>query len=471
MGSIVFMVVAAAAPLTVIGGGTPVGILLGNGSGFPTTYIVAGIALALFSVGLSAMARFVPKAGAFFAYIGKGLNPTWGLGAAMLALISYTAIQISVYCLIGLQIAVALQSFSISIPWWVCSLGVLTVTALLGYRHIDMSSKVLGVLLVGEIAVIVVLSVVIFATGGASGIHVGPSFSPSAFVSGSPGVAFMFGIASFIGFESTAIYRSEAKNPDTTIPRATYIACAFASILYVFASWALVTAWGYDSVVEVAGSTLEAGNMLQMTGERYVGGWYAAVISVLLITSLFACVLSFHNVLARYMHAMGNAGALPRALAQTHRKHHSPAVASLVQTATALLALGIIAASNMDPYAQGFTWFSGVATAGFVTLMLLTCASVIVFFARQKQLKANLWQRNIAPALGGTILTVFLVMIVMNFPLLVGDSDAAGNPQAGVLTYGLLGLLLAFFAAGVVQALILKAQSPERYNTMLEFIS
>ncbi|KFI81171.1 amino acid/polyamine/organocation transporter (APC superfamily) [Bifidobacterium psychraerophilum DSM 22366] len=468
VGAIVFMVVAAAAPLTVIGGGAPVGILLGNGAGFPSTYIVAGIALALFSVGLSAMARFVPKAGAFFAYIGRGLNPTWGLGAAMLALVSYTAIQVSVYCLIGLQISVALEAFSISLPWWAYSLMVLALTAFLGYRHIDMSSKVLGVLLIAEIAVILVLSLAIFATGGASGIHIAQSFSPQAFVSGSPGVAFMFGIASFIGFESTAIYRSEAKNPDRTIPRATYIACAFASVLYVFASWALVTAWGPDSVVEVAGSTLEAGNMLQLTGERYIGSWYAVVISVLLITSLFACILSFHNVLARYMHAMGSSKALPAFLAHTHRKHHSPARASLAQSATALLALGIIVLSALDPYAQGFTWFSGVATAGFVTLMLLTCAAVIAFFAKNRDLEAGIWQTRVAPGLGGIILAVFLMMIVVNFPLLVGDSDAAGNPKAGALTYGLLGLLLVFFLAGVAQAIILRLRRPQSYEELTD---
>ncbi len=39
--SIVFMVVAAAAPLGVIGGVVPLGIAQGNGAGFPATFIVA----------------------------------------------------------------------------------------------------------------------------------------------------------------------------------------------------------------------------------------------------------------------------------------------------------------------------------------------------------------------------------------------------------------------------------------------
>ena len=53
--SIVFMVVAAAAPLGVIGGVVPLGIASGNGVGFPATFIVATVILLFFSVGFTAM--------------------------------------------------------------------------------------------------------------------------------------------------------------------------------------------------------------------------------------------------------------------------------------------------------------------------------------------------------------------------------------------------------------------------------
>ena len=43
--SIVFMVVAAAAPLGVIGGVVPLGIASGNGAGFPATFIISTVIL------------------------------------------------------------------------------------------------------------------------------------------------------------------------------------------------------------------------------------------------------------------------------------------------------------------------------------------------------------------------------------------------------------------------------------------
>jgi len=57
--SIVFMVVAAAAPLGVIGGVVPLGIANGNGAGFPATFIIATVILLFFSVGFTALTPYV----------------------------------------------------------------------------------------------------------------------------------------------------------------------------------------------------------------------------------------------------------------------------------------------------------------------------------------------------------------------------------------------------------------------------
>ena len=55
--AVTFMVIAAAAPLTVVGGLVPIGYLIGNGIGFPVMFLVATVILLLFSVGLTAMSR------------------------------------------------------------------------------------------------------------------------------------------------------------------------------------------------------------------------------------------------------------------------------------------------------------------------------------------------------------------------------------------------------------------------------
>ena len=54
--------------------------------------------------------------------------------------------------------------------------------------------------------------------------------------------------------------------------------------------------------------------MVIITTLNYLGPIGEVIINVLLITSMFACVLSFHNVITRYQHSMSNAGVMPQFL-------------------------------------------------------------------------------------------------------------------------------------------------------------
>ena len=76
--SITFLVVAAAAPLTVMAGVAPLAILVG-GIGAPAGYLAAGAVLMLFAVGFMAMTRHTGGAGAFYSYITLGLGRTTGM--------------------------------------------------------------------------------------------------------------------------------------------------------------------------------------------------------------------------------------------------------------------------------------------------------------------------------------------------------------------------------------------------------
>lgn len=183
---IVFLVVAAAAPLTAIGGALPVMFAIGNGPGVPAAYLVVAVVLLLFSVGYAAMSRHVVDTGAFYAYVTSGLGRITGSGAASLALLTYTAIQAGIYGLAGATLNSLVTDYGgPDVPWWLWSGLLLLLVALLGYRNIDVGTKVLAVLLVLEVGIVAVVVVAILAKGGADGIDV-TSFTPSAFTSGSP---------------------------------------------------------------------------------------------------------------------------------------------------------------------------------------------------------------------------------------------------------------------------------------------
>lgn len=439
--AIVFMVVAAAAPLTVVAGTFPIGIAAGNGAAYPASYVVCTAILILFAVGFTAMARHVPGAGAFYTYVGHGLGRHLGLGAAFLALLSYTAVQGGVYGYVGAAINELVTSHGgPSVPWYVYGLAMMAVVATLGYRHIELSGKVLGVLLICEVGIVMVINLAVIGHGGDGGFSTA-AFDPGEFFTGAPGIALIFALAGYIGFEATAVFRDEARDPARTIPRATYLALLLIGGFYTLSSWALVSAWGDEGAVAMAADN--PAGMLTETAIRYVGTIAGDLVQIFLITSLFAALLSFHNVLARYVFSLGNTAALPSSCGRSHVRHASPHVASAVQTVSALVLVVASALAGLDPVTQVFAWFVGISSVGIIALMTLTSVAVVVYF-RRSRVDTRTWHTLIAPGLGLAGLAVLLVMTAMNLPLLVGGSST---------TAAVIGVLLVgTFAGGAVLA-------------------
>ncbi|MDJ0396417.1 APC family permease [Rhodococcus sp. G-MC3] len=443
-GAIVFMVVAAAAPLTVIAGTVPLGIAVGNGAAYPASYVVCTVVLLLFAVGFTTMAKHVAGAGAFYTYITKGIGRHAGLGSAFLALLSYTAVQGAVYGYIG----AALNDFVTShggpeISWYAYAIAMMAVVATLGYRHIDLSGKVLAVLLVCEVGIVLVIdAAVIGSEGGDSGLST-VALNPSEFFSGAPGIALIFAIAGYIGFEATAVFRDEARDPARTIPRATYIALIVIGVFYAISSWAMVSAWGDEGAVAIATENPEG--MITETATKYVGAVAGDLVQILLISSLFAALLAFHNVLSRYIFSLANSSALPVKCGKAHAKHSSPYIASIVQTVSALVLVIASAVAGLDPVTEVFAWFAGVSSVGIVALMTITSIAILVYF-RRTRVDRRPWNTIIAPALGLIGLAVLLFMTIINLPLLVGGSSTLA---------ALIGvLLIGVFLGGIAVAAI-----------------
>jgi len=310
---IAFFVVSAAAPLTVMAGVAPIAILLG-GIGAPVGYLLAGITLAVFAVGFTTMSRHVRGGGAFYAYITRGLGRPVGIAAALLAMLGYNGMEIGIYGLLGSATADTAQAlWGIDIPWLPVSLAGLLLIWYGGFRSIDFGAKVLGVLLIAETGILLLLAGGVLLDGGATGLSLA-SFAPDRVLV--PGMAAVLAcaFAAFTGFESTVIYRREARRPDRSVPRATYIAVAFLGLFYSFIVWTAIQAFGDEKVVQAA--TDDPGGLFFSAITHYVGGWAADLMHVLIVTSVLASLLAFHNAINRYGRRPAGhrdrAGHLPR---------------------------------------------------------------------------------------------------------------------------------------------------------------
>ena len=321
-----------------------------------------------------------------------------------------------------------LAELGITLPWYVWSLVYLVVIQVLGYLSVDIGARVLAVLVAAETLILLALAVgVLLRGGGPEGLGFAEAFNPTTVFSGAAGVAIMFALASFVGFEATAIYGEESKDPRRTVPRATYLSVVLITVFFAFVTWSFVSyhgagqvaAIGLDGLTQTGDAT---GPIVLAAASDVLGPWSADVISVLLISSLFAGMLAFHNAISRYLYAMARDGVLPGALARTHPRFQSPYIASFVQTALALAVVAPFALTGSDPYLTLFSWFSGLAVVALSLLQLLTSVAVIVFF-RRTGLDTRVWQSLVAPALAVVALAAALWLVLDNFDVLIGRSE------------------------------------------------
>jgi amino acid transporter len=451
---IVFFVVAAAAPLTAVVGATPPAFAFGNGAGVPGAFVLAGLLYLLFSVGFTTMSRHIGGAGAFYTYITHGISKPVGVGGAFLALLTYTSVQIAVYGLLGLFTQGAVAGLGLDLPWWVWSFAFLLIVHFTGQRNIGLSGAILGVCMILEIAILLLLDVGIIARGGAEGLGFS-SFAPATVFTPGLGVSLVFVVGSFIGFESTAIFGEEAEHPEKTIPRATYISVLLIAVFYAFSTWAITEYYGPSKVQQIAGGALNS--FYFDAAADVLGPWAATAMNLLLISSLFACVLSFHNTLNRYFFALGREGLAMQALGKVHEKHGSPYIAGLLQSASAALVLGAFALAGQDPFAVVFSYMSALTVIGILSIQALVSIAIIRFFAQDKR-GHGVWPTMIAPALAFLGLCGALVLVISNLELLAGASNfVVSSFPFIVAAVGLLGVLF---------ALRIRKGDPGRYEAL-----
>lgn len=460
--ALVFFVVAAASPLTGLVGGMPIAILEGNGGGVPGIYIISGLVLLLFSIGFITMSRYVKNSGAFYAYISAGLGNNIGISGLGIAILAYVSIQLAIAAVFGLFTQIFFQDyFSIDLPWWVYTIVMLIVVCFLGIERVEIGGKVLGILMILELAIALVVS---FFTAYHQ-MQVGSldltTFSPAVVFHGNIGIALVFAVAGFIGFEATAIYSEECRNPERTIPLATIIAVIIITAFFAFCSWGLIQAYGVNGVQAAVAQNPErfVFNLAQAT----LGKWSVLAINILLITSLFAGTQSFHNNITRYFYYISRDGLFWKRLAVLHPTKGTPYFSSICQTITMILITIILVVTHQNPLTDIFTWGSAITTMAILLLQTMVSIAVIVYFKKKTDLKLPQWKVFYAPLLSALIMALFVIIVVVNLDILSGVRSK--------LIYLIPIFVFGTAIGGFVYSLIIKKLNPCVYNNLDRIIN
>lgn len=458
--SVVFFVMSAAAPLTVIAGVVTTGYATTGVLGIPLGFIAIAVILAIFSVGYVAMSRHISNAGAFYTYVTHGLGRPLGVGAAWMALLAYNALQVGLYGVVGAAAEGPLeQYFGIQTEWWVIALVSWFVVAVLGVLRVDINGKVLALLLCAEILIALIYDYA-YLTKPAEGGITFDTLLPDAFATaGLEGVGgiLVLTFLGFVGFEAAVVFSEESKNPRRTIGLATFVSVLIIGATYAITSWAMSVATGPENIVAVSAEN-QVGTIFGLAAERLpiifvdIGG-------ILFATSVLAAMISFHNTVARYTFALGRERVFPYLLSATGRRSGAPIGGSMVQSLLGLVVIILFAVFDIDPLLKLFYTGGNGGGFGILVLVTLTSLAVIAFFARNPA-NENSWRRFIAPGISLILLAAVVYFAVAGFHNLLGI--ASDDPLRWIipLAYPAVAIL------GIIWALALKVLRPDVYQAI-----
>ena len=188
--------------------------------------------------------------------------------------------------------------------------------------------------------------------------------------------------------------------------------------------------------------------------DTYVGVWASNLMRVLIVTSLFAALLAFHNAITRYSYALAAEGVLPRRLGHIHPVHKTPSVAGIAQTILAVTVVGAFALFGADPYLHLLLWVNTPGVIGIVVLQALAAFAVLRYFRTHAHLDSVL-RSFVAPLVAGVLLTGAAALIVWQIDLLTGAGDT--------VNWILIALVPVIFVLGVGHALQLRRTRPATY--------
>jgi amino acid transporter len=445
-------VASSVAPLTVVAGVFTTALAVTGLRGVSIAVLaIAGVML-LFVVGYMAMARHIPNAGAFYAYIAHGIGRPVGVGASWTALAAYNCFQIGGYGGFGFIGSMVVDKlFGVTFQWYALALVLWAVVALLGVRELGVSEKVLIVLVLAETVLVVVYSAVIMLAEGFSfstaPLDLDNLWGPSA------GALLVIAATAFAGIEQGAVYIEESRDPRRTVPRATYGTIIVIAIVYFFASWIMVSSGG-PQIIDRAGA--EGPDLFFNQAAVTLGSAAVDLGQVLFLTSLVAAAIAMHNIIARYTFALGREGVLPRLFGRT-TAHGAPRNASLAQSALAIVVIFAWALAGWDPLVQLFFWGGTSGGLGVLLLITLTSIAVLGYFASSSR-GESAWHRFGAPTIATALLLIISYLALTNLPTLYGVDPATGPALVVPIAYA------AIFLGGIIWGLILKNTRPAVYD-------
>jgi amino acid transporter len=354
------------------GGSTPLAFLLGG---------VACLALAFVVIGFT---RRMASAGYAYTYASRSLGKDTAFVVGWLYFFGMICFVPMTMSAVGY---LAANLLGMNPDWWILFffLG-MALFVVLSVVRIKVTTRTQLVVGIATVAIIVLVDLITTAKGGAHGQAPGAFTFGHSVKGGFSGVFYgiIFGVTSYIGFETSADFGEETASPRKYIPIAVITATVFAIVFYLWTTYSLAigfgvkngAAWGADPVA------------LQTIANKFVTPWVGTLVELGGLCSAFIVSVACATAGTRTLFAMGREGVLPRQFGHTHPRFQTPVNATIAVTVVATAMALLIGYPLYDtafgaPFSNYYFWAT-VGTLVIIVVYIALCVGGIVFFARTR---------------------------------------------------------------------------------------
>lgn len=351
------------------------------GSSALLAWVVTGVGAMLLAGVFATLGRAYPRTGGPYAYARRafgdfvGFQTAWGYwiaawvgnAAIATAFVGYTTV---VWSGLG-DSALAMALLAVGAVW------LLTFVNILGVRQGGWVQVVTTVLKFVPLAVIGVIGLFYLKAD-----HFTP-FMEATGTGGRQAFTFLEGITAavgltlwaFIGLESATVPAEEVKDPERTIPRATYLGTAVTTLIYIVATVAVM------GIIPLA--TLQSSNApFADAATSIFGGAWGRWVAVVGMVSAFGALNGWTLLTARVSLAAAEDGLFPRFFGRVHGERRTP-VYGLV--AAAVLVTGLVFMNYTSSLVDQFTFMLLLATLTTVVPYAFAAAAEIALFIKEPE--------------------------------------------------------------------------------------
>jgi amino acid transporter len=419
------------------------------GAALPVAFLLAFIAALFVGNTVIEFAKKLPTAGSFYTFCSRSIGSMAGFFTGWLYAGAFVVLTVGLFTANGDFLNSYLQTtFHWNVPWWVLGFILLGIAMTFSVRSIRTSVRLDLILLGLEMLIFALLALIaiIRAGDGNSLTYFNPSSGPTGF--SGVGLAVVFGLLSFIGFEAAAVLGEETGNPRRNVPLAVRGALIGVGIFFVFVLYGLAAGFHLNSAEGLKSFLASPAQFSSLAG-RYAP-WLKQPVDIAAIFGLFSCMLAVLNTTVRVIFAMSRERVLPRPLSRIHGRFKSPFVSIYALVAFSVI-VGIILSAWLGSGLTDVYGFTGaIGTIAIILVYALANLGLIRFYWKKPDF--NVWRHLVAPVIGTAVLI---------YPLYETAKPGQAFPYNWV-TY----VVIFWLVAGLAVYLYLRRNSPEKLKAL-----